>query len=47
MAAVVEGCSGSVIQIFNDDIVAFTRLTDLLLISTIFPYLCDCWFGDA
>jgi hypothetical protein len=47
MAAVVEGCLGSMIQIFDDDIVAFTCLTDLLLTSTIFPYLRDCRLGDV
>jgi hypothetical protein len=36
------------IQIFNDDVVAFTRLIDLLLlISAAFPYLCDRRLGDA
>jgi hypothetical protein len=36
------------IQIFNDDVVAFTRLIDLmLLISTTFPYLSDRRLGDA
>jgi len=47
---VVEGPlgTGPTIQIFNDDVVAFTRLVDLLLlISTTFPYLCDCRLGDA
>ena len=40
--------TGPTIQIFNDDVVAFTRLVDLLLlISTTFPYLCDCRLGDA
>jgi len=48
--AVVEGPlgTGPTIQIFDDDVVAFTRLVDLLLlISTTFPYLCDCRLGDA
>ena len=36
------------IQIFNDDVVAFTRLIDLMLpISTTFPYLSDRRLGDA
>jgi hypothetical protein len=37
------------IQIFNDDVVAFTRLINLMLmlISAAFPYLCDRRFGDA
>lgn len=37
------------IQIFNDDVVAFTRLIDLmlLLISAAFPDLCDRRLGDA
>ncbi len=36
------------IQIFDNDVVAFTRLIDLmLLISTTFPHLCDCRLGDA
>jgi len=36
------------IQIFNDDVVAFTRLIDLmLLISATFPYLSDRRLGDA
>ena len=36
------------IQIFDDDVVAFTRLIDLLLlISTTFLYLCDRRLGDA
>jgi hypothetical protein len=47
---VVEGPLGTdpTIQIFDDDVVAFTRLIALLLlISTTFPYLCDCRLGDA
>ena len=46
----VEGSLGTAIQIFDDDVVAFTPLSDLLLlllISTTFPYLCDCWLGDG
>ena len=46
----VEGPLGTAIQIFDDDVVAFTPLSDLLLlllISTTFPYLCDCWLGDG
>jgi hypothetical protein len=37
------------IQIFNDDVAAFTRLIGLmlLLIFTAFPYLCDRRLGDA
>jgi hypothetical protein len=36
------------IQIFNDDVVAFTRLFDLmLLIPATFPYLSDRRLGDA
>jgi hypothetical protein len=47
--AAVEGPLGPTIQIFDDDVVAFTRLIDLtlLLISTTFPYLCDCRLGGA
>jgi len=49
--AAIEGPfgTGPTIQIFDDDVVAFTRLIDLmlLLISTTFPYLCDRWLGDA
>jgi len=47
--ASVEGPLGPTIQIFDDDIVAFARLIDLtlLLISTTFPYLCDCRLGNA
>ncbi len=47
--AAVEGPLGPTIQIFDDDVVAFTRLIDLtlLLISTTFPYLCDCRLGNA
>ena len=49
--AVVEGPlgTGPTIQIFNDDVVAFTSLIDLmlLLISATFPYLCDCRLGEA
>ena len=47
----VEGPLGTAIQILDDDVVAFTSLSDLLLllllISTTFPYLCDCWLGDG
>ena len=46
----VEGPLGTAIQIFDDDVVAFTPLSDLLLlllISTTFPYLCDCWLSDG
>jgi hypothetical protein len=36
------------IQIFDDDVVAFTCLIALLLLSSAtFPYLCDCRLGDA
>jgi hypothetical protein len=36
------------IQIFNDDVVAFTPLIDLmLLISTAFPYFSGCRLSDA
>src|SRR5229473_2912215 len=36
------------IQIFDDDVVAFTRLIALLLlISATFPYLCGCRLSDA
>ena len=36
------------IQIFDDDVAAFARLGDLLLLaSTPFPYLCGCRLGDA
>jgi hypothetical protein len=47
--AAIEGPLGPTIQIFDDDVVAFTRLIDLtlLLISTTFPYLCDCRLGNA
>jgi hypothetical protein len=47
--AVVEGPlgAGPTVQIFDDDVVAFTRLTDLLLSSTTFSYLRDCRLGDA
>jgi hypothetical protein len=49
--ALVEGPLGTwpTIQIFDDDVVTFARLIDLtlLLISTTFPYLCDCRLGDA
>jgi hypothetical protein len=49
--AAVKVCRGTgiTIQIFNDDVVAFTRLIDrmLLLISAAFPYLCDRRLGDA
>jgi hypothetical protein len=47
--AAVEGPLGPTIQIFDDDVVAFTRLIDLtlLLISTTLPYLCDCRLGGA
>jgi hypothetical protein len=47
--AAVEGPLGPTIQIFDDDVVALTRLIDLtlLLISTTFPYLCDCRLGGA
>jgi len=49
--AAVEGSLGTwaTIQIFDDDVVTFARLIYLmlLLISTTFPYLCDCWFGAA
>jgi len=48
IAAVEVHCgTDPTIQIFDDDVVAFTRLIDLLLISTTFPYLCDCRLGDA
>jgi len=41
--------TGPTIQIFDDDVVAFTRLIDLmlLLISATFPYLCDRRLGDV
>jgi hypothetical protein len=47
--AAVEGPLGPTIQIFDDDVVAFTRLIDLtlLLISTTFPYLCGCRLDGA
>jgi hypothetical protein len=49
--AAIEGPlgTGPTIQIFDDDVVAFTRLIDLmlLLISTTFPYLCHCRLSDA
>ena len=47
--AAVEGPLGPTIQIFDDDVVAFSRLIDLtlLLISTTFPYLCHCRLGGA
>jgi hypothetical protein len=47
--ASVEGALGPTIQIFDDDVVAFTRLINLLLllISTAFPYLCDSRLGGA
>jgi hypothetical protein len=47
--AAVEGPLGPTIQIFDEDVVACTRLIDLtlLLISTTFPYLCDCRLSDA
>jgi hypothetical protein len=36
------------IQIFDDDVAAFARRSDLLLLaSTPFPYLCGCGLGDA
>jgi hypothetical protein len=48
-AAIEVPCgTDAAIQIFDDDVVAFTRLTDLLLlVSTTFPYLCDCRLGDG
>jgi len=53
--AAIEGPlgTGPTIQVFDDDVVAFTRLIALLLllllllISATFPYLCDCRLGDA
>jgi hypothetical protein len=40
--------TNATIQIFNDDVVAFTCLIDLmLLISATFPYLSDRRLGDA
>jgi hypothetical protein len=49
--AAVEGPfgTGPTIQIFDDDVVAFTGLIDLmlLLISTTLPYLCDRRLGAA
>jgi hypothetical protein len=49
IAAVEVHCgTDPTIQIVDDDVVAVTRLIDLLLlISTTFPYLCDCRLGDA
>jgi hypothetical protein len=39
---------GPTIHIFDDDVVAFTRQSDLLLLSsTTFSYLCDCRLGDS
>jgi hypothetical protein len=45
----VEVPRGAAIQILDDDVVAFTRLIHLalLLISTTFPYLCDCRLSNA
>jgi hypothetical protein len=45
----VEVPRGAAIQILDDDVVAFTCLIDLmlLLVSTTFPYLCDCRLGDT
>jgi hypothetical protein len=37
----------AMIQVFDDDVVAFTSLTELLLASTTFPRLCNCRLGDA
>src|SRR5260370_15992327 len=46
--AAVEMPRGTAIQIFDDDVVAFTRLIALLLlISATFPYFCDCRLSDA
>ncbi len=49
IAAVEVPCgTDPTIQIFDDDVAAFTRLIALLLlISATFPYLCDCRLGDA
>jgi hypothetical protein len=40
---------GLTIQIFDDDVVAFTRLIGLMVlqISTTFSYLCGCRLGHA
>ena len=49
--AAVEGPfgTGPTIQIFDDDVIATTRLIDLmlLLIFAAVPYLCDRRLGDA
>lgn len=47
---VIEGSlgTGSTIQVFDDDVVAFARLIALLLlISATFSYLSDCRLGEA
>jgi len=50
IAAVEVHCgTDPTIQIFDDNVVAFTRLIDLmlLLISATFPYLCDRRLGEV